>query len=452
MQQAPFEPREFQKRAVRLMLEQSSLGLFLDPGMGKTATWLAAFTLLKNLKMVRSMLVIAPLRPMYTTWPGEIEKYPDFRHLTWTFLHGPNKQARLQVEADIYLINPEGVPWLCSQIDPTELADVLCVDESTKFKNWSSQRVKRLRAYSSKFNRRWIGTGTPAPRGMMDLFSQMFLLDGGHALGRTITQFRKRYFFTEPWNPYHYHLQEGADREIIEKLSPLILQLSAKDYLDLPEISVTDIQVTLPSTTREVYEKLEKEFIATLEDGQILLAPQVALAALACRQICGGAIYTEHPAWKELDTSKMDALHELLEDIGPHPTVIVYEFAHERERMLARSPDWEDLTGQSPEDAHDLISRWNRGQVPRMMIHSASAHGINLQHGGRHMVWYSLTWSWEAYKQMIDRLPRQGQQGSVVMVYRLLAKDTIDNTVAARLEERRMEEQHIRGAIGEYRD
>lgn len=442
------------------MLGQSSLGLSLDPGMGKTSTWLGAFTTLKQLGYVDKMLVVAPLKPMYGTWPNEIEKFTEFEHLTWTFLHGEHKHLKLKLDADIYFINPEGLPWLCENVEPHKLADVLCIDESTTFKRWpgrkSGIRYKAMKPYFHKFDRRWIGTGTICPNGLEDIFAQTYILDQGAALGRNITEFRKRWFYTEHWNPYNYIPLPNAFEEITEAVAPLYLQLNADDYLDLPELQVVDVPVKMSSKLMKVYKEVETEFIATLPDTQdVLLAMNTAVAGGKCRQLANGAVYVDsnipHRNFEVLDDSKLLVLEDLLNEIGPTPTLIVYEFEHDARRIGARFAGVPNISKMSGECLVNMKQMWNAGKIPRMLIQSSTAHGLNLQGSGHTMVWFGLTWSWENYKQMIDRLRRQGQSASVVMVYRLLAENTLDEKVAQRLLEKQQLEQDVKDAIGNCR-
>ncbi len=442
-----FVPHSYQTRAMQIMMSQASLGLFLDPGLGKTSTWLGAFTTLKQLGLADKMLVIAPLKPMYGTWPTEIDKFDEFSHLTWCFLHGPDKDWHLtNTEADIYLINPEGIQWLTSRVDPSKIADVLCIDESTKFKTSTSKRFKYMRPYFHRFHYRWIGTGTPSPNGLEDLFGQLFILDAGQALGKYITHFRKQWFYTEHWNPYKWLPLPHAFDEITDAIAPLVLVMEAKDYLDMPELMTVDKFITLPPKIASMYKEVEEEYLAEIPDtNSVLVAPTEAAAGAKCRQICNGAVYvdteqvkldppTQQSNFEELHDEKLDMLDELLEEIGEHPTIVVYEFRHDLHRITRRHLDWPCLTDMSGETLQHIISRFNEGHITRLLIQSSQAHGLNIQATCHHMIWFGLTWNWEDYKQMVDRLYRQGQSASMVMVYRILAEGTLDQDIAKRLE------------------
>lgn len=457
---APFQPHEYQKRAIQLMLQQSSVGLFLDPGLGKTATWLGAFVTLKNLGFVDKMLVVAPIKPMYGTWPREIEKYQDFEDLVWCFLHGPDKEWHLRnTEADVYLINPEGIQWLTEKCDPSKLADVLVIDESTKFKNSASKRFKSMRHIFPRFDRRWIGTGTPSPNGLEDLFGQIYILDGGASLGKYITHFRQRWFYQEGWNQYEWIPHDHAFDEITREIAPLVVQINATDYLEMPELNVVDRLVKLPSKARRLYDEVEKEFIATIKDTEhVIVAQSNAAAGAKCRQVANGAVYidtqevkfdppTKRDNFEVVHDEKLDALDELLEEIGEHPTIVVYEFQHDLHRLQRRHLDWPCLTGMSGESLQYVLREFDAGNISRLLIQSSGGHGLNIQSSCHHMVWFGLTWNWEDYKQMVDRLYRQGQRSSMVLVYRLLAEGTLDTVVAQRLEDKRMEEQRVKDAV-----
>jgi len=459
-----FSPHPYQMRAMKIMMQQASLGLFLDPGLGKTATWLASFVTLKELGMVESMLVVAPLSPMYGTWPTEIDKYDEFKHLTWCFLHGADKDWHLRnTKADVYLINPEGIQWLVDNCDPSKLADVICVDESTKFKNTASKRFKSMRRVFPRFRYRWIGTGTPSPNGLEDLFGQVYILDGGASLGKYITHFRNEHFYTEPWNPYKWIPKEGSLERITEKVAPLTLVMEAQDYLEMPELMVVDRSVTLPPGIQKLYDDIEGEFLGTIPDtNHALVAPSAAAAGAKCRQIANGAVYVEGETFhrvsrsssrnfEELHDEKLDMLEELLEEIGEHPVLIVYEFQHDVRRISNRHADWPVLTGMEGSCRATMIKKFNEGEISRMLIQSSGGHGLNIQSSCHHMVWFGMTWNWEDYKQMVDRLYRQGQQSSMVMVYRILAAGTLDVEMARRLEIKRTEETHVKRAANENR-
>lgn len=451
-----WSPKEYQLRAIRMLLGQQSGGLFLDPGLGKTSTTLATFKILKSKGYVSKMLIVAPLRPVYKVWPDEIKKWVNFNDLTFTILHGPEKERNLRKDVDIYIINPEGLLWL---LDPKVVRpsfDVLCIDESTKFKNSQSKRFKLLKPLLPSFKRRWILTGTPNPNGIEDLFGQMYILDLGRSLGRFITHFRSQYFVRSGYNLYDWKPRHGAFEEIVERIAPLILQLSAEDYLEMPELVYRNIEVKLPEEVMSKYRDVEDAFYAELEEGHIVAA-NAAAAGTKCRQIANGAVYGEDTGegprvWYPVHDEKLDALESFLEELSGKPCIVLYEFDHDRQRILERLGDVPVLGDLSPKQFADVVDRFNRGEIPYVLGHPGSmAHGLNLQASCHHMVWYGITWNLEYYDQAIARIYRQGQESERVFIYHIVAKDTKDEDVLNVLTRKDRDQQNLLRAISDYR-
>jgi len=377
------------------------------------------------------MLVVAPLRVMYSVWPGEIEKWAEFNHLTWTILHGKDKTANLDLDADIFIINPEGMLWLLD--DPKRVSklniDILCVDESTKFKSHSTRRFKELRKYLPMFPRRWILTGTLVPNGILDLFGQMYILDLGRALGRYITHYRNKYFHQNPWDEYNWWPNDNAYEEISERIAPLLLRLKAEDYLEMPELVSHNVEITLPPRAREIYNEMEAEFIALLESGAVV-ASNAGAAGTKLRQIANGAVYTQNPEWAKIHDEKMGALDDLLEEILPSPTLVLYEYEHDLQRLKVKYPDAVCVTGLSMNKFKTVESEFNAGRIPLLFGHPASmGHGLNLQGSCHHIVWFGIPWNYEHYDQAIRRVYRQGQDADRVFLYHIVARNTKDEDV-----------------------
>lgn len=456
-----FEPRDYQMEALQLMVRQSSLGLAMDPGLGKTATWLAAFTTLQKLGFADKMLVVVPLKPMYDTWPKQIDKYEEFNHLTWCFLHGPDKDWHLaNTKADIYLINPEGLKWLVEKRghDPSKLADILCIDESTRFKRSTTKMFKMMRPFWHRFKYRWLGSGTFCPNSLEDLFAQNYILDSGQALGRFVTHFRNKYCYQEPWDPYTNHFHDWAHADIMERIAPLWYVKEA-DY-DF-ELLVVDKEFDLPPKAMKMYKEIEEEFIFYENEDDpepLLLAASNAAASTKCRQICNGAAYShttpgrvKQDEYVTIHDEKLDLMDELLDEIGEHPALIVYEFKHDKHRITRRHLGWPDLTGMNGECLNYTIQQFNEGKIPRLLLQSGAAHGLNIQGAARHMIFFGLTWNWEDYKQVVDRLYRQGQKASMVLVYRLLARGTVEERVAEALRIKYERERTVKTDLKSYR-
>ena len=409
----------------------------MDPGLGKTSIVLAAFKILKREGFVKSMLIVAPLRVCHNVWPKEIEKWGEFSELTIEVLHGKDKAEALERDADIYVINPEGLAWL---FDATARRwrdwDILCIDESTKFKDTQTKRFKLMRKHFEHFDRRWILTGTPVPNGIGDLFGQVYVLDLGHALGRYVTHFRTKYFHTEGWDKYNYIANEGSFEKIIYRVDPLVMRMSAHDYLEMPELIVAEPHyVDMPPKAWQTYREIEDDFITKLDEG-IIVAANAAVAGGKCRQIANGALYiNEEHDWAESHTEKLDALADILEELGGAPTLVMYEFNHDLQRLLGRFGSGTPYLGggTSTTQADKYISDFNKGHIPVMFCHPASmAHGLNLQEVCHHIIWFGITWNLEHYDQSIARINRQGQKNPV-FVYHILARDTLDEKVLGAL-------------------
>lgn len=407
-----------------------------------------AFKILKAKGLVNKMLIIAPLRPMRKVWPDEIKKWADFADITYTIVHGGNKEAALAQDVDVYIINPEGVPWLFDVKRKRPEFDVLVVDESTKFKNSSTQRFKALKPHLTSFSRRWILTGTPVPNGLLDLFGQIYILDLGSSLGRFITHFREEYFVPSGYGGYEWKPQHDAFPRIIEKLAPLILQLSAEEYLQMPELVMRDLKVSLPLPSRRLYDELEKDFLVQMESGEEIIALNAASAGTKLRQIANGALYTGTDTWKGLHDEKLEALSDLLEELNGHPVLIFYEYKHDAERISDLLGGAPNLSGAVGQKFDSLVDQFNSGRIPYLLAHPASAgHGLNLQGSCHHIVWFGIPWNLEYYDQAVARVYRQGQNSKTVFVYHIIAEDTKDEDVVKALNIKDRTQQTVLAAL-----
>lgn len=442
-----WSPKKHQKMGIRKLLGQTAAGLFLDPGLGKTSTVLAAFKILKEKGLVKKMLVVAPLRPVYSVWPVEVSKWMNFVDISISILHGPMKDDRIRDSSDVHVINPEGLKWLWEHNAIPDY-DILCIDESTKFKNSTSQRFKMLKKNIDRFPRRWILTGSPAPRGIENLFSQIYILDHGRALGRYISHFRMEFMFQpNPWEKYKWEVKEGAMEEISERVTPLILRLKAEDYLDMPTLLFNDIFVTLPPAAMKLYSEVEDDFIANYGEG-FIVAGNAAAAGTKCRQIANGAVYTEDGDYVTLHDEKLTALKDLVDELGGKSILLIYEYKHDIARILEEKGLGVVALGDlSPKKGDEAIALFNQGGISIMAVHPASAaHGLNMQECCHHVVFFGLTWDLELYDQVIKRIWRQGQKMPVT-VHRLLAKGTKDEQVARVLIQKDATQEEILEAI-----
>ena len=447
-----WEPHKYQMQAMEMMVTMGACGLFLDPGLGKTSITLGAFDILKKQGYVNRMLVIAPMRVCYNVWPAEAKKWEQFGHLKVVILHGKDKEARLNDSADIYVINPEGLPWLAERGRLKRISpEMLVVDESTKFKRPSSKRFKLLKSLLSQFSRRYILTGTPTAQGLEDLFGQIFILDGGAALGAYITHYRRKYFYQTGFGGYTYELRDGAANEIAQKIAGFTLRLKAEDYLQLPELVYNEVVVDLPEDVRKQYKELEREFIAVIQEEEIT-APTAAAVSTKLRQLVNGGVYTEDRDVVEVHTAKVDALTELHEQLGKAPLLVMYQFKHDITRIREAFGDVPYIgSGVSNTLAEHLCRGFNDGTIPILLAHPASVgHGLNLQGFSNHIAFFGLPWDYELREQAIRRVYRQGNPNTHVFVHDIVAKQTIDQQVAKALNRKEGNQASFLQALKNY--
>lgn len=427
-----FKPHDYQQYAISKIIELLSVGLFMDMGMGKTVCTLTA---LWNLRYdyfdISKVLVIAPLRVADTTWFDEVNKWEHLKGLRLSKVLGPEQQRlkALEAPADIYLINRENVSWLVSQYKSHWPFDTVVVDELSSFKSTKSNRFKDLRKVLP-YIKRIIGlTGTPAPNSLMDLWPQLYLLDRGERLGRTLTAYRERYFEPDKRNQhivYSYKLKPCAEQQIHKQISDICISLSAKDYLELPERIDNIVKVKLDNEAMEKYKELEREKLLELKDREITAAT-AAVVVGKLLQLANGGIYDEEGEAHYLHRYKLEALKEILEDANGKPVLVFYNYRHDYEALISC---FKKLKLRKLDTAKD-IEDWNNGKIQMLLAHPASVgHGLNLQAGGNIIIWYGLTWSLELYQQANARLHRQGQTNTVI-IHHLVAEGTVDEHVMA---------------------
>lgn len=412
------------------LVERYFGGVFLRPGLGKTLCSLVVLHLLRERKEAKKAVIVSMLRPMLIVWPAEIKKW-GFGFKT-AILYGKGKEKALQSDSDVYLINYDGLEWLADKIlsGDAPMFDVLILDESSRVKNTNTKRFKILKMILNKFSHRYILTGTPASNGLMNLFGQAYVLDQGYALGKFITHFRNKYFYPSGYMGYNWTLKNGAEKEIYERLSDLIVRLP-DSVLKLPPITTVDIKVTLPPEARSVYQELEKHFISVLRDQSVVTAATAGALSGKLRQVSNGGVYIDKKVAKHIHDAKTDALVELVDDLQGNPLLVGYEFEHDLDRIKKAVPSAVDLAKVKKLD--ETIAAWNRGEIPVLVGHPASiGHGLNLQESGHSVCWYGLTWDLELYIQFIDRVWRSGQK-KAVFNYRIIGEDTVDELMVEAL-------------------
>lgn len=401
--------------------------------MGKTIITLSVINELKYGRFqVRKVLVIAPKKVAEATWQREAAKWDNVKHLRFsTVLGSQAKRIRaLNTPADIYIINRENVVWLVDYYKNDWPFDMVVCDEFSSFKSHSAKRFKALAAIRGHIDRIIGLTGTPSPNGLDDLWSQVYLLDQGQRLGRYYTHFRERYF--EPGKRsreviYQYDPKDGAEAAILEKISDICISMKAADYLQLPKIIYDDIPVVLDAKAKKAYTELERKMILELPDDVIDVTSAAALSN-KLQQLANGAIYNDEHDWHAIHSCKLEAFMELIEQLNGQHALVFYNFQHDRERLqelLAKSKLRVRVFSGAQDEAD-----WNAGKIDILLAHPAStAHGLNLQDGGHHVVWFGLNWSLELYQQANKRLHRQGQEQPVI-VHHLICVGTRDEDLA----------------------
>lgn len=456
----PWTPLPYQLRGVDFLVNHPVGGLPLRPGGRKTSITLAAFQELRRQGRAQTMLVIAPLRVCRQVWRQEAAKWEEFRDLRFSLLHGPKKDDRLEDDADVWLINPEGVEWLAHKYFGRPLPfDVVTIDELTKFKNAQAERSKALLPRLAKVPFRWGLTGSLAPNGYMDLFGQMLILDGGVCLGRYITHYRDMYF-SVGWDGFSYDLRPGAERQIIQRLAPYWFDMRDEDYAQLPPLVPVPHELEMEAPHRKIYDRMKRDMIANLPEG-IVTAANSAACYSKLSQMANGAVYVSDDKSKvsAIHNLKLDAIEDLLEELNGEPLLVAYEFNHDLDRLRERFGVKDPQTGKkvipylgkgttaAQETAWTEV--WNRGELPLLCAHPASAgHGLNMQGASAYNVcWFGITWDYELYDQFIRRIWRDGTQAAQIFNHLLLVKDTIDELKFAALEGKEMTQSGLLRAL-----
>ncbi|GIN37812.1 DEAD/DEAH box helicase [Heyndrickxia oleronia] len=432
-----FIPHSYQRYCIDRVLTTPALGLLLDMGLGKTVITLTAVMDLKyNRFTINKVLVIAPKKVAESTWAKEKDKWDHLQLLRISTVLGSQAKRikALNTPADIYVINRENIPWLVEYYRNSWPFDMVIVDEFSSFKNHQAKRFKSLKWVRPHIKRIVGLTGTPAPNGLLDLWAQVYLLDGGERLGKTITGFRERYFEPDQRNRdrvFTYSPKNGADEKIQQLIGDICVSMKAEDYLELPDITYNTIPVNLDSKAQKSYDKLEEEMLLQV-DGATIDAGSAAVLTNKLLQLCNGAVYDEERNIVNIHDSKIEAFMELIEGLNGKPALVFYNFQHDRERLIKAlsktSLRIRDL--KTPQDETD----WNNRQIDILLAHPASAaYGLNLQQGGNHVIWFGLNWSLELYQQANKRLHRQGQTEKVI-IHHLAVVGGVDEDVAAALE------------------
>lgn len=435
-----FKPHPYQQAAKQWVIEKSKCGLFLPMGLGKTVITLTAINeLMYDRFEVSKVLIIAPIRVVKSTWPNEIAKWQHTQKLSYSLIVGDKKSRikAMQQDEDIYLINRENVAWLVDYWRSDWPYDMVVIDELSCFKSPQAKRFKALRKVMPLVGR-FVGlTGTPTPKGLPDLWSQVYLMDAGQRLGKTLSVFRSRYLTPgrrSGYVVYEWCLQPDAKRRITEAISDICMSLKTEDWLELPPCTYFEHRVSLPSKSMKQYKRFEREKILEISEDGVITGANAGVVSNKLLQFTGGAVYDEKHKFQVLHATKLDALEDLMETANGESVMVFYYFKHEYTRIVERFKD--TYTISAIETSED-VGRWNRGEIDMLLVHPASVgHGLNLQEGGSIVVWYTLpNWSLELYQQANARLHRQGQEKSV-RIYHIIAEGTIDEDVMQSLEQK----------------
>jgi len=433
----------YQNRMIDFIYNTPKCAVWAGLGLGKTITTLTAITDLLDSLTVCKVLIIAPLRVANSVWHTEAKRWTHTKDLIFSIVTGSEKEriSALFKSADIYVINRENVQWLVEHYKTKWPYDLVVIDESSSFKSASSQRFKALKKVRTLTDRMVQLTGTPSPNGLIDIWSQMYLLDGGERLGKTMSAYKMRFFQTGH-NGYTLKPVNNADKIIHRLIDDMVISLNVDDYLQMPERIDTVMRVNMPLARLAEYKQLERDFIMQINDAEIV-AYNAATLAGKLLQYCNGAMYTDElKNWTEIHTAKLDALDEILEDNQDENLLIAYNYKTDLIRLKARYPDAVVLDNDP-----DIITRWNNGEIKMLLAHPASAgHGLNLQHGGSIIVWFGLNWSLELYQQFNGRLHRQGQTKPVRIVH-IVADGCIDDKVMRAIENKAQTQQELLNAL-----
>lgn len=443
-----YKPYEYQRTATQWILDHKRCGLFLDMGLGKTVSTLTAVQELIDDCEVSRVLVVAPKKVAETTWTTEAQKWNHLKTLRVAKVMGTEKQRRLALEqkADIYVIGRDSFVWLVGIYGGMLPFDVLVIDELTSFKSSKSERFKAMRMATPTVKRVIGLTGTPAPNGLIDLWAQMYCLDMGARLGKSISKYRETYFDTHKCNNIivRCDVKKGCNDIIKTKIEDICLSMQAKDYLQLPALLTHTVKVELSPSTMAAYTKFEKDKVIEFNDAHQgepanVLANSAAGLMNKLSQFANGAIYDDDRNVHEIHNDKLDKLAEIVEAANGSSVLVFYQYKHDITRITKKLKGYKV---EAYKDERQLLD-WNAGKIDVLLAHpAATAFGLNMQQGGHYIVWFGTGWNLELYQQANARLHRQGQQYPVT-VYKLLCANTVDERANAALDNKTRVQQSL---------
>ena len=417
---------EYQKRAAQFIVDTPRVAVWMSVGLGKSATTLEAIK-----SFTGKTIIVAPKRVIETVWKAENQKWRC--GFTFSRIVGTPKQRlkALEVDADIHLISYDLLVWLRQYYDKKWPYSNVVLDESSMTKTPGSKRSRAALWISNRPNVKRVVelTATPASNGLLNLYMQIKILDGGKRLGRSMEGYKRKYFYPTDYMRYNWAVQPGKEKAIYNAVDDITISLSADDYLELPEKVINDIYIDLPAPALRDYKELKKEMYLEIKNGEIE-APSAAVLVAKLAQVSSGAVYLDGKEWEEVHTAKLDALGDIIEESSGNPVLVAYNYIHSRERIRERFGAFDIKDG----NIEEVVAAWNAGEIPLMMAqYRSAAHGLNLQEGPSSMVLFDQVWDMEVYEQMIGRIHRQGRKFPVI-ISRLLAVETVDEDIVARLE------------------
>ena len=446
-----FKPHDYQKYATEFIESHPIAAVILQMGLGKTACTLTAIEhLMYDTFEVSKVLIVAPLRVAKVTWSDEIDKWDHLSHLTYSVAVGSEKERLLALKkkADLYMINRENLQWLIEKSGLPFDYDMVVLDELSSFKSWQSKRFRAFMKVRPKVQRVVGLTGTPSSNGLMDLFAEFKCLDMGERLGRFITQYRNAFFIPDRMNGqvvYSYKLRPFAEEEIYRRIGDITISMKALDHLKMPELLENRYPVYMDDGEKQQYESMKKNLILPyLENEAITAANAAALSGKLC-QMANGAVYSDEGSVVHIHDRKLDALEDIIE-AAQGPILLCYWFKHDLERITRKLDELKVEYARISSDGS--IRMWNEGKFQVGLIHPASAgHGLNLQAGGNHIVWFGLTWSLELLEQSNARLWRQGQKAETVVVQYLVTAGTIDERILDAISKKEKDQNALIDAV-----
>lgn len=458
--------RKYQTRAVDFVKSIPCAGLFLDMGLGKTVSFLTALKDMFDEKKIKRVLLVAPLRPAQGVWRQEAKKWAHLRGMTFKLIMGDERARLLALNsnAQIHIVNVEQLHWLLHTLKAKHKKkgdwpyDVLLIDESSMFKTPAAKtRFGVLRWHVKKFKRRYIATGTPAPKSLLDLWAQIYILDEGKRLGAQVDRYRSRFFSPSGYMGYGYTPDEGAEEKITELISDIILTMRAEDWLELPETLEEVVWVDLPPKARKLYNDLERDMFIELSTGSTEALSAASLSS-KCWQMANGKIYLDDAKGERIThithDEKIKALKEVIDGVSGN-VLVAYWFKPDLEQLVKAFPKAPNITGVKGKRFDQLQDEWNAGKHPVMFVHPQSGgHGLNLQGGGNVLVFYSMLWGREAYAQVKERIGASRQVGlrDHVMYKYIAARDTVDEVMLAVQRERQTNERRMIKLLKDYRE